>query len=583
MPAARLGEGECVARGVIGPPQPALGQLQRGFASEAAQQQGVALALDGERRGTVESLGRDLQAAVGELGGAVVEERERTQRVAVAPGLGVEQDRRRLLLRERDVAAGAGTQQHREPAGVAVVRADRGEPRLGAGGIAQREPRRRSGHRQPGVVRALGDRGDRLGGDDVEQQVEPVVGDQRGGRAHAAGGERVGQRLAAESGADEPLGGARVELRLEAGALEPQPRPQQLREQPVVAEPGAVAVERDHERTFALELLERERAVGAAGQRVRQLAADAAGDARAQQQLARRLGQSGQHLAGQVVGDGAIVAGELGHERVRVGLAAQGQPGEAEPRGPALRALEQTRDERGPEREPQALEQRGRLLEREREVGGAQLAQAAGQPQARERELRIGAGRRHHVQRVAAVDEQLAQRGERRAAQQVEVVEHEHRALRRTGQRVGEPQRDVVVERDVLMAQRLAHVRPQPSRLGVARAEGQPGRVVVRRPAAEQHGLAPTGRRLHEGDRAGAPRVERSIEPRARDRGRGDRGDGRADGVNTAHCRLAHRSGGGRAMARAGVCGASAHTSTGVRAPSVRLRSWDPRAASALR
>ena len=56
----------------------------------------------------------------------------------------------------------------------------------------------------------------------------------------------------------------------------------------------------------------------------------------------------------------------------------------------------------------------------------------------------IGARRRHDVERVAAVDEQLAQRGERRAAQEVEVVEHEHRALGRAGERVGEPQRDVV-------------------------------------------------------------------------------------------------------------------------------------------
>ena len=287
-----------------------------------------------------------------------------------------------------------------------------------------------------------------------------MVGDQRRGRAHAAGGERVRQRLAPEPGAGEPLRRARVELRLEAGALEPQARAQQLGEQPVVAEPRAVTVERDEERAGALELLERERAVVAAGQRVGQIAADAAGDARAQQQLARRRGQPGQHLAGQVVGDGAIVAGELGDERVGVGLAAQRQPGEPEAGGPALRALEQARDERGPQREPQPLQQRGRLLQREREIGGAQLAQAAGQPQARERKLRIGAGRRHHVQRVAAMDEQLAERGERRAAQQVEVVEHEHRALRRTGQRVGEPQRDVVVERDVLAAQRLAARRP---------------------------------------------------------------------------------------------------------------------------
>ena len=46
---------------------------------------------------------------------------------------------------------------------------------------------------------------------------------------------------------------------------------------------------------------------------------------------------------------------------------------------------------------------------------------------------------REHVQRVLAMDEQLAERGERRPAQQLELVEDERRALGGAGQRVGEP------------------------------------------------------------------------------------------------------------------------------------------------
>ena len=139
------------------------------------------------------------------------------------------------------------------------------------------------------------------------------------------------------------------------------------------------------------------------------------------------------------------------------------------------------------------------------------------------------------------MDEQLAERGERRPAQQLELVEDERRALGGAGERVGEPQRDVldvrveVVERDVGPAQRVADVRPQAARVRVAGPEREPGGAVVGGPAAEQDGLAPAGRRAHEGERAAPVGVERRDEARARDRRGRQRGDGRPDGQGAGH------------------------------------------------
>ena len=78
----------------------------------------------------------------------------------------------------------------------------------------------------------------------------------------------------------------------------------------------------------------------AAGQGVREPAAHAVGDARAQQQLAHGRRQAGEHLAGQVVGHRAVVARELGDERVGVGLGEQREARQAQARRPALGPLD---------------------------------------------------------------------------------------------------------------------------------------------------------------------------------------------------------------------------------------------------
>ena len=207
-------------------------------------------------------------------------------------------------------------------------------------------------------------------------------------------------------------------------------------------------------------------------------------------------------------------------------------------------------------------QQGGRLGQGEREVRRAQLAEPAGQAKALKREVGIRARGRHHVQRGAAVHQQLAERGQRRPAQQVEVVEDEHGALGRARQRVGEPERHVVLERVDVESSIGASARPsastrRPTAVGVAvaRPERQPRRTAVRCPAAQQHGLAPAGGEL---TRVNGPARPRRAQPEARSRSMvhpREPADGRGT-ARTLSRREAHRSGGDRAMARAGVCGA---------------------------
>ena len=91
-----------------------------------------------------------------------------------------------------------------------------------------------------------------------------------------------------------------------------------LRQQGVVAEPCARRVERVDEPVRARELAEGGPAVGGAGQRLDQLGVHPLDDRRPEQEPQLVLVVAVQDLGGQVVGHGAVVAGETGDERARV-------------------------------------------------------------------------------------------------------------------------------------------------------------------------------------------------------------------------------------------------------------------------
>lgn len=129
-------------------------------------------------------------------------------------------------------------------------------------------------------------------------------------------------------------------------ALVAELRSKQLGEQPVIAVPGPPWVNGDDECVGALELGQPLGAVQTAGNGVGQPAADLVGDAGVEQEVADLRRLAGEHLGKQIVGHGAVVAGEGGHEPGRVGVPVQGQKGQPKPRRPAFGARPQGGDVR---------------------------------------------------------------------------------------------------------------------------------------------------------------------------------------------------------------------------------------------
>ena len=111
----------------------------------------------------------------------------------------------------------------------------------------------------------------------------------------------------------------------------------------MVAEPGALGVERDDERVRVFELEQDPFRAGAAGQQIGELTVDLVEQGGAQQQLLDVVGLAFQHLGDQVLGDRAVAAGELGDESLRVGVAGQGERREPQARGPPFGPLVQQR------------------------------------------------------------------------------------------------------------------------------------------------------------------------------------------------------------------------------------------------
>ena len=81
----------------------------------------------------------------------------------------------------------------------------------------------------------------------------------------------------------------------------------------------------------------------AAGQQVCQFAVDPVKQGGAQQQILDVGGLAFKHLGDQVLGDGAVAAGELGDEPLRVGVADQRERREPQARDPPFGPLVQQR------------------------------------------------------------------------------------------------------------------------------------------------------------------------------------------------------------------------------------------------
>jgi hypothetical protein len=120
-------------------------------------------------------------------------------------------------------------------------------------------------------------------------------------------------------------------------------QPQQIREQVMVAEPGPLGDQRDHERVRLFKVQQHPFRPRASGQQISQLAVDPVEQAGAQQQVLDTVRLAVQHLAEQVLRDRAVAAGELRGETLQVRVTGQRQRRQPQPRGPPFRPLPQQR------------------------------------------------------------------------------------------------------------------------------------------------------------------------------------------------------------------------------------------------
>ena len=206
----------------------------------------------------------------------------------------------------------------------------------------------------------------------------------------------------------------------------PQLQAQQIGEQAVVAEPGPGAVECGDEGVLVLELLEDRLGSGAAGEGVGQRPADALEDRGSQEQVAHLRRLALEHLGEEVARHGALAARELRHEPCWVRVRAQRDRRQTHTGRPSLRAFLQRRNGGVRHADPARTEQAPRLVEREAQVGPAQLGQLARDPEAMQAEGRLLASREHDPQLRRHPREQQLQPGQRVVgAELVEIVDHQ--------------------------------------------------------------------------------------------------------------------------------------------------------------
>ena len=136
---------------------------------------------------------------------------------------------------------------------------------------------------------------------------------------------------------------------------------------------------------------------------------DGVADADHSQELLGVFWKRGEDLPGQVVGDRAVVAGELVEERVAVGGLGERERGQAQPGGPAAGALVQGVDLGGGEVQAGSFEQGGGLGGGEAQPVGAELAQPAGQAQPGKRQRRVEPAGQDELETGGAVAQQGVQ------------------------------------------------------------------------------------------------------------------------------------------------------------------------------
>ena len=298
--------------------------------------------------------------------------------------------------------------------------------------------------------------------------------------------------------------------------LVPQPQPEHLGEQRVVAVPPRA--DRLDQRVRVRQGGQDACGLVIAGQFGGRLGADVLQDARGQQDLANLRWLDVEHLVNQVAGQGAVLGDQLLDEQVRVGMGDQRYRGQAETGGPALGSLVQALQRVRPQRPAVLLQQQAGLIEAEREVAGAYLGQLSGQPVPVQGQQRIHPRGDHQPQRGPYVPEhELEPFQHGRIGQQVKVVKDQRDRRILGGQRGRQPEQESLISRPSArsgpqrlwnghtgLTQRRHDIGPEHARPIVELVEPDPGHRpgLGRRPQGQGHRLARAGRAGHDRQRA---------------------------------------------------------------------------------
>ena len=222
------------------------------------------------------------------------------------------------------------------------------------------------------------------------------------------------------------------------------PRSKDVGEESVVAVPAALVVEWHEEEVLPLEGFEDLRAVRSLGERVAEGGVHPLEEGGLQQEVAKPLGQSLQHLLAEVVDDEAVAAGEGFDEPGEIRVPAHRECGELESGDPPLGARLQRRNITGGQVEAHHLLQKGcRLAGGEAQVRRPQLREVAVAAQPTEREERVGTGGDHDVQVCGSVFEEIAHGlSDGRRIDRLEVIQQQHRRNGRLLERIDHPSDD---------------------------------------------------------------------------------------------------------------------------------------------
>ena len=171
-------------------------------------------------------------------------------------------------------------------------------------------------------------------------------------------------------------------------------------------------------------------AVLPSGERVREVTADAVGDAGAQEEVLSFRRQARKNLGIQVPGDALVLAAEIPGDLCRIDLTFHGQRGKVDAARPALRAAVERAQHHARQRDAVLSQQLLSLVERERQLVGAHLRQLAAQSPPRQGRTWIGPRRYDESEPAGAVsDEEVEAVHHSRILNEMKVVEHEAKRL----------------------------------------------------------------------------------------------------------------------------------------------------------